>query len=261
MSNTPLHRQYLHFSELPPSMRVMYTAVLLVLGMAYLFAALYLFHTYSGRDGDPSNLSYDDLVVAYSGSGKGSRLESALRGPMSSMLPPDERGALVDWVQQGANKDAYESTIKPTLEKRCLSCHDGSNPHLANLSGLDNLKKVTEQDTGTDVFTLVRVSHIHLFGLTFIFYLVGTIFSHAYLRPIWFKCVVVGLPFLCLALDIVSWYLVKLYHPFAFVTMAAGLFQGLSFAFMWVVSMYQLWFSGTPDAVAKRHGEDQITVG
>jgi len=39
---------------------------------------------------------------------------------------------------------------------------------------------VTEQDTGTDIFTLVRVSHIHLFGLTFIFYLVGNYVSGRY---------------------------------------------------------------------------------
>ncbi len=261
MSDIPLHRHYLHYSELPTSMRVLYTAALLVLGLAYMFAGLYLFHTYSGRDGNAMNLSYDDLVIAYSGSGKGSRLEAALRGPMSNMLPPDELGVLVSWVQQGADKAKYETTIRPILEKRCLSCHDGSNPHLANLSNLDGLKKATEQDTGTDIFTLVRVSHIHLFGLTFIFFLVGLIFSHAYWRPIWFKSAIVGLPFLCLALDVISWYLVKLYHPFAFVTMFAGMVQGLCFAFMWVISMYQLWFSGTPEAVATRHGEKTIAVG
>ena len=261
MSPTPLHRHYLHFSELPVSMRIMYTAVLLVLGLAYMFAAIYLFHTYSGRDGNAKDMSYDDLVIAYSGSGKGSRLEAALRGPMSNMLPPDELGVLVSWVQQGAEKGRYESSIRPIVDKRCSSCHDGSNPHLANLNGLDNMKKVTEQDTGTDIFTLVRVSHIHLFGLTFIFFLVGTIFSHAYWRPVWLKATIIGLPFLCLALDIISWYLVKLYHPFALVTMGAGAIQGLSFAFMWVVSMYQLWFSGTPEVVERRHGVDEIAVG
>ncbi|TAK68064.1 MAG: elongation factor-1 alpha [Betaproteobacteria bacterium] len=180
---------------------------------------------------------------------------------MSNMLPPDELNVLVSWVQQGADKVKYETAIKPIIEKRCLSCHDGSNPHLANLNGLDNLKKVTEQDTGTDIFTLVRVSHIHLFGLTFIFYLVGTIFSHAFWRPVWLKAAIVALPFLCLAVDVISWYLVKLYHPFAFVTMGAGALQGLCFAFMWVVSMYQLWFSGTPAAVERRHGVDEIAVG
>src|ERR1039457_134606 len=98
MSDIPLHRHYLHYSELPTSMRVLYTAALLVLGLAYIFAGIYLFHTYSGRDANAMTLSDDDLVIAYSGSGKGSRLESALRGPMSNMLPPDELGALVKWV-------------------------------------------------------------------------------------------------------------------------------------------------------------------
>ena len=261
MSDTPLHRHYLHFSELPTSVRIMYTAVLLLLGLAYIFAAIYLFHTYSGRDGNPKDMSYDDLVIAYTGSGKGSRLESALRGPMSNMLPPDELNVIVSWVQEGADKAKFEATVKPIIDKRCLSCHDGGNPHLANLNGLDNMKKVTEQDTGTDIFTLVRVSHIHLFGLTFIFFLVGSIFSHAFWRPIWLKSIIVGLPFLCLALDVISWYLVKLYHPFAFVTMGAGAIQGLCFAFMWFVSMYQMWFSGTPEAVKRRHGLDEITVG
>src|SRR3989338_997994 len=104
MSEAPLHRLYHHYSEQPFSMRILYTAALCILGMGYLFGMIYLFHTYSGRDGNAMSLSYDDLVIAYSGSGKGSRLESALRGPMSNMLPPDELGVLVSWVQQGAEK-------------------------------------------------------------------------------------------------------------------------------------------------------------
>ena len=90
VNDAPLHRLYLHYSELPYSMRVLYTAALLMLGLGYLFALIYLFHTYSGKDGNPMTLSYEDIVIAYSGSGKDSRLESALRGPMSAMLPRDE---------------------------------------------------------------------------------------------------------------------------------------------------------------------------
>jgi hypothetical protein len=133
-----------------------------------------------------------------------------------------------------------------------MTCHDGSNPHLVNLNGFDNVKKVTERDTGTGIFTLVRVSHIHLFGLTFVFFLVGSIFSHAYVRPVWFKVAVVVLPFVALVIDVSSWYFTKLYHPFALVVMAGGGVMGLSFAFMWVVSMYQMWFSRTPSAVMQR---------
>ena len=261
MSDAPLHRFYLHYSELPYSMRVLYTAALLVLGMAYLFAGIYLFHSYSAKDGNPLTLSYEDVVIAYSGSGKDSRLESALRGPMRSMLPADEIGPIVNWVQEGADRAQYETRIKPTIDKRCMSCHDGSNPHLMNFGGYDNLKKVTERDTGTGIFTLVRVSHIHLFGLTFVFFIMGLIFSHAYVRPVWFKCAVVVLPFISLTLDISSWYFTKLYHPFAWVVIIAGAVMAMSFTYMWVVSMYQLWFSKPPAVVAGRESSDTRVIG
>jgi hypothetical protein len=252
-SNVPLHRLYVHYSELPYSLRVLYTSVLLVLGLGYLFALIYVFHTQSGKDGGVM-LSYEDIVITYSGSGKGSRLESALKGPMQTMLPAEDTKTVVTWVQAGADRAKYDSVIKPILDKRCMACHDGSNPHLPNLGGYDNLKKVTEVDTGADVFSLVRVSHIHLFGLSFIFFIVGTIFSHAYVRPVWFKCLVVAAPFVCIVADVSSWYFTKLFHPFAWVVMGAGAAMGMCFAFMWVVSMYQMWFSKTPPVVEHRGG-------
>lgn len=261
MSEGPLHRLYYHYSELPYSARTLYTAALCVLGLGYLFAAIYLFHSYSGKDGNPLTLSYEDVVIGYAGSGKGSRIESALRGPMSTMLPAEESSRIVGWVQEGASRAAYDKDIRPVLDKRCMTCHDGSNPHLINMDGYDNIKKVTERDTGTDIFTLVRVSHIHLFGLTFIFFIVGLIFSHAYVRPVWFKCTVVALPFICVAIDVCSWYLVKVYHPFAWVTMASGAMMAMSFAFMWVVSMYQMWYGKTPSPVEERAAGDMPSVG
>ena len=258
----PLHRLYRHYSELPYSLRSLYTATLLVLGLGYLFALIYVFTTFAGRaGGSPLMLSYQDIVIAYAGSGKGSRLEAALRGPMSSMLPHDELNAVILWVQEGADRAKYERDIKPMLDKRCMSCHDGSNPHLPNLSGYDNLKKVTEQDTGANISTLVRVSHIHLFGLTFIFFIMGTMFSHAYVRPVWFKCAVVVRPYVAIVMDVSSWYFTKLFHPFAWVVMMAGFLMALCFAFMWVVTMYQLWFSQTPLPVAQREAGDIPVVG
>jgi hypothetical protein len=251
----PLHRLYFHFSELPYSLRVLYTCVLLVFGMGYLFALIYVFHTQSGRDGGKM-LSYEDIVITYGGSGKGSRLESALNGPMRSMLGEDELKPVIAWVQGGADRPTYDKSIKPILDKRCMSCHDGSNPHLPNLNGYDNIKKVTEQDTGENVYTLVRVSHIHLFGLSFIFFIMGLIFTHAYVRPVWFKCAVVAMPFVCIVADVSSWYFTKLFHPFAWVVLIAGGVMGMCFAFIWVVSIYQMWFAKAPSAVEQRAAGD-----
>src|SRR6266699_4699174 len=130
MDDLPLHRFFRHYSELPYSQRVLYTATLLVLGLGYVFALLNVYFTYAGRaGGNPLMLSYEDIVVAYTGSGKASRLESALRGPMSTMLPPDEAGKLIAWVHDGGDRAKYETDIKPLLDQRCISCHDGSNPH------------------------------------------------------------------------------------------------------------------------------------
>src|SRR5438045_1495031 len=121
MTDVELHRHYLHFSELPYSLRVLYTAALLVLGLGYLFALIYLFHTYAGRaGGNPMMLSYKDVLTAYTGSGQGSRLESALRGPMSTMLPADDAASIIDWVRHGADRTKYETDVKPLLDSRCM---------------------------------------------------------------------------------------------------------------------------------------------
>jgi hypothetical protein len=255
------HRLYHHYSELPYSQRVLYTAALLILGLGYFFALLNVYFTYAGRaGGNPIMLSYEDIVVAYSGSGKGSRLETALRGPMSSMLPPDERMVLLAWAQEGGTRASYERDTRPLLEKRCMACHDGSNPHLVNLNSYDNVKKMTEKDTGASLATLVRVSHIHLFGLTFIFFLVGLMFSHAYVRPVWFKCLVILLPFVAIVLDVSSWYFTKIYHPFAWVVIGGGGLMAICFAFMWLVTMYQLWFARPPDAIAQRTSRGFVSL-
>jgi hypothetical protein len=253
MSEHPLHRHYLHYSELPYSQRVLYTAALLVLGTGYLFAMLNIYFTYAGRaGGNPLLLSTEDLIVAYSGSGKGSRLESALRGPMSSMLPADERNLVLAWAAEGSAKSAYEKSVASILEKRCMTCHDGSNPHLPNFNGYENLKKVTEKDTGTAIATLIRVSHIHLFGVTFIFFLVGLMFTHAYVRPVWFKCTVLAAPFGAIMVDVSSWYLIKIFHPFVYVEIAAGALMAGCFGIMLLVTMYQMWFSSAPTLVTER---------
>jgi hypothetical protein len=158
-------------------------------------------------------------------------------------------------VRGGATRAGFASDVTPILEKRCLICHDGSNPHIPNLSGYDNVKKVTEADTGTSISTLIRVSHIHLFGLTFVFFIMGQMFSHAYVRPVWFKCAAIVTPFIAIVTDVSSWYFTKLFHPFAWLVLGGGALMGLSFACMWAVTMYQLWFSRPPRMVLERSGD------
>jgi hypothetical protein len=236
-----VHRGFFHYSELPLSMRTLFTATLVVLGLGYLFAMVQIYEVDAGRDGKPG-LSADDIAISYSGNRTATRLEAALSGPMSGMLPAEESAAIIAWVHQGLDKAEYEARIKPIIAQRCLACHDGSNPHIPNLNSLDNIASVAQIDTGMSLATLVRVSHIHLFGITFIFFVMGLIFSHAYVRPVWFKSAVIVLPFAAVIIDVGSWYLTKLNTAFAWTVIIGGALMGLSFAIQWIVSMYQMWF-------------------
>ncbi len=87
-----------------------------------------------------------------------------------------------------------------------------------------------------------------MFGVTFIFFVMGLIFSHAYVRPVWFKCAVIALPFLAIIIDTGSWYLTKINPAFAWTVIVGGALMGLSFATEWIVSMYQIWFYKYPAA-------------
>ena len=244
----------MHFSMFPMGLRVLYTGTLIVLGVGYLFAMIHIFASHAGRDGNPG-LSVNDLVIAYSGSKTDTRIESALNGPMANMLPGAERAEIVAWVRAGAEQATYSSSgVEQIVEKRCMLCHNESNPHIPNFKEFEGIKGVAEADTGMDIFTLVRVSHIHLFGITFIFFIVSSIFIHAYIKPLWLKCIIIMVPFLAILLDIGSWYLTKLYPPFAWVVMGSGALMGMAFATQWIISMYQMWFYTLPKEIQDKGG-------
>jgi hypothetical protein len=244
----------MHFSMLPIGLRVLYTGTLVVLGLGYLFAMIHIFSSHAGRDGNPA-LSVDDLIIAYSGSKTDTSIESALNGPMATMLPGEEKNVVIAWVRSGAEQATYSSSgAEQIVEKRCLICHNGSNPHIPNFKEFEGIKDTAETDTGMDIFTLVRVSHIHLFGITFIFFIVSSIFIHAYINPLWAKCIIIITPFVAIVLDIGSWYLTKLYPGFAWVVMGSGVLMGMAFAIQWITSMYQMWFYTLPQEIQDKGG-------
>lgn len=242
-----------HFLALPLSLRMVYTMTLMVLGLGYLFAMIHVFASHAGRDGNAS-LSVQDIMIAYSGSDSDTRLEAALKGSMQGMLPPTEAHEVIAWVRAGADPAAYDKNVASIVESRCASCHDGNNPHIPNLTDTTEVMKLVETDTGKDIFTLVRVSHIHLFGITFIFFITSIIYTHAQVRPLWFKCVVIMFPFMTIIIDILSWYLTKMWTPFAWVVMISGAFMGLSFAIQAFTSLYQMWLYKLPKELEESGG-------
>ena len=61
-------------------------------------------------------------------------------------------------------------------------------------------------------------------------------------------------------IDVSSWYMIKVYHPFAWVEILAGALLAGCFAFMALVSLYQMWFSKLPEPVLQRTGGDVDTT-
>jgi len=244
-----------HFQYLPMSLRVLYTMVLLVFGVSYVFAMINIYVSDAGKDGDPM-LSEKDLMITYGGNPEGTKLETSLRGPMQDMLPAEKRQVIFDWLHAGAQQEEFEAKINPIIQEHCVACHiPEANPHLTDLRTYEGVAKVAAKDEGMNLATLVRVSHIHLFGIAFIFYIVGQIYSHAWVRPLWLKYVVIAAPFLVVITDVASWYLTKLWAQFAWVVIGSGAIMGLSFAIMWLTSMYQLWFYKLPQELVANGGD------
>ena len=244
-----------HFKFLPMSMRMLFSMTLLVLGTGYCMAMVQVWVTHVGLDGK-NYLTTQDLIIAYSGNKSGSKMESALKGPMSGMLDDANKQIVYSWLQKGAPKSEYDTTIKPILQSHCVMCHNPTaNPTLPNYTTWIGVQKVTKTDTGMSIDTLIRIAHIHLFGITFIFFIMGFIYAHAYVRPMWFKCLTIAIPFLSLLADVACWYLTKVWTGFAWVIMISGALYGIAFTIMWFTSMYQMWLYNVPPELIERNGE------
>ena len=99
---------------------------------------------------------------------------------------------------------------------------------------------MAEINEGASIQTLTRSSHIHLFGISFIFFFMGLIFSFAVGVPKWLKILAIGFPFGFLILDILSWWLTKHNPNFAWFTLIGGFGYSIASTSMWFISMYQM---------------------
>lgn len=230
------------FSDVSVSEKILDSMFLATIGIGYLFALLNLYYTYQGRDGKPG-LSVDDVMIAYHGSHNQTRLGAAINGPMRSNLSsPGDAEIILDWIHHGSQEQKFENDVQPILEKNCIKCHSKqSGMPIPPLTSYREVIKLAQTDTGTPLPALVRVSHIHLFGIAFILFFVGRIFILCEMNR-WVKRITVAIPFIFLLIDILSWYITKLIPSFANVVVLAGGLMGVSFGVQILLSFYQMWF-------------------
>ncbi|MDR2195231.1 MAG: elongation factor-1 alpha [Gallionellaceae bacterium] len=231
------------FSELtlptlPRPVKALFIGYLLAVGLGLCVAGMQIMLTHGMADGK-SGLSLDDIVYSYYGHRDGSTIESKLNGSMKEMAEPEVRLDIIKWARNGAPESEWEPHFKGVFGQYCVMCHS-TMPGIPDFSKYEEVKKLAEVDTGASVPSLTRVSHIHLFGISFIFFFMGLIFCFAVGVPEWLKVLAISTPFVFLIVDVLSWWLTKWSPGFAWLTIIGGVGYSLASTFMWVVSMYQM---------------------
>ena len=221
------------------SLRVLFTGYLLVVSLGLITSGLQILLTHGMADGK-LGLSVDDIVYSYYGNRGGSRLEVKLDGTMKDKADVADRAAIVKWVENGASEEEWNSSVHAVFEKNCVRCH-GVIPGLADFRTYEGVKSKAQVDEGTSVQDLTRVSHIHLFGIAFIFFFVCLIFSLSVGLPRALKATAIGFPFVFLCVDISAWWLTHWWPSFAWATILGGIGYNLAAAFMILTALYQMW--------------------
>ncbi len=235
------------FCDCSLSEKLLYTAFLLLMGTGYLMALVYLYTSHEERDGKPG-LSVEDIAETYYGNRSGTRLEAAIRGSMAGYIQKiDDRYQIVAWLKGGASEKGYTTRIRPILEKTCLQCHSPvSGLKIPDLSSYEGVRAVADVDTGESLHTLMKLSHIHLFGIGLVALGIGSIFRLAILAG-WLKATLILLPFVAIFADILAWFLTKWDPVYAYTVLVAGAVLGLGWAGQILISLYQLWFLRAPE--------------
>jgi hypothetical protein len=227
-------------AQADPALRALFTGYLLVIGIGLLMSFAQILFTHGMADGK-FGLSVDDIVYSYYGNRDGSRIEAKLQGSMKLMASEQDRAAIIKWVRQGAPRDEWDSRIREVVATNCTRCH-GTVPGLVEYRTYEGIKSVSQIDEGATVPTLARVSHIHLFGIAFIFFFVCMIFAHATGIPDWLRVTAVSSPYLFLCIDVFSWWATKWVPAAAYIEIFAGFGYAVASGFMIFTSLYQLWW-------------------
>lgn len=232
--------QRFNLANLVLPIKTLYTGYLLVVGLGLLFAGVQIMLTHGMADGK-LGLSVDDIVYSYHGNREGgSKLVSKLNGSMKDNAPPDVRMAIIKWAEKGGPQDEWEERISMDIDQYCAPCH-ANMPGLADISDKAVMDEMIKVDEGQSMTTLTRVSHIHLFGIAFIFFFVGWIFTYSTgISPL-YKAILVFTPFGFLIIDVFSWWLTKWNPNFAWLVIIGGFGYSLASTIMIFTSLYQMW--------------------
>jgi hypothetical protein len=158
-----------------------------------------------------------------------------------------ERLALVEWVEKGGDKEAYEKdsfcvsdklvarpiddqfvgdapesggrTIKvqTLINERCVRCHaQGGQVEKAPLENYAQIQKYLKVEEVQPIprDTLVQSTHVHLLSFSLLYGLTGLIFAFTSL-PAFVRFIIAPLPLVAQLIDIACWWLTRVDPRFA----------------------------------------------
>ncbi len=231
---------WLNLPNLDLTFKSLFTSYLLTIGLGAILATAQILMTHGMADGE-LGLSVDDIVYSYHGDPSNSIIETKLNGSMKDKASTADRLEIIKWVRNGASKEQWDKKIRTIIYSNCISCHS-TIPGLPDFTQFEEVKRVAKSENkGASATSLTRISHIHIFAISFIFFFNGIIFSLSVGLKQWFKIVVVSAPFFFLSIDVFSWWLTKIDPGFAWVTIISGIGYSLCSAITWFVSLYQMW--------------------
>jgi hypothetical protein len=228
-------------------LRALFTAFLLTIGIGYLAALTYMFFSEVRPHAEQGLGLVQGVTQKYRGTRDNTVLEVSLRGAMGAGLSPLEKELMLRWVAEGSSADGYKK-ISNIIAEKCAGCHNGVVP-IVPLRTFEEVTKLTEVTPGPTWERLSRVSHIHLFGISFIFLMTGAIFAFSS-TPLSVRVPVIVMPYVAIWLDIGSWWVTHWESFFAYIVVIGGALMGVSLGAQILISLWDMWFGRREPAAA-----------
>jgi len=226
--------------QVPVAFRALFTSFLVVVGLAYLMGLAYVFMAVVEPHQKMGMGLVEGIENQYYGDPTSSPMEAALRGSMAEQIQQPDRDRVLAWVHSGAPESEY-AAMKPIFDNNCVACHSaGSDATIPPLDTYQAVLKMSQTDQGPTLTQLARVSHVHLFGVSFIFMLTGAIFTFSQIAA-WFRVTMIVLPYMAMVADIGSWWLTKFFPVFGIVVVLSGAVMAISIACQILIPLWEMW--------------------
>lgn len=214
----------------------------------FLFSSTMLVH----KPGEPGEFIHEDWPIEPTWAYPASKVRT-------EALIAEERGDIATVILRLAG--VYDDTChSPPLAHQMQRIYEGQMAahlysgevshgqaylHFPPLTTQEEVQAVAKVDMGIGLLGLARVSHVHLFGISILFLLTGTIFALSRFSARW-RLTIMVLPFVAMWADIASWWLTRYEPVFAYVVVAGGVLMGVALAAQIIFSLWELWLAPEP---------------